>query len=184
MDGADGVIVETYKYTRFTNCPCMAIDQPNLSISITFRELSGIYRVDTFDLDGQNYRFAYLAERKYLPSHMYMLEGGLIWAGRPSHSTGLSTRATDVIRTGRLEHVGTQFVYKDYISRKFRNVTGLTHYGFSPKWMRSSLKERARESHLCKGVPLLSEIGSSHCACPTGTRAAVDGSSCKSKFSF
>ena len=187
MDGADAKAIATYNYTTLTNCPCMAIDLVNLSISIASPEPSGVYRVDTCDLEGQRFRSAYLASRKYYPSYMYMFEGNLIWVGRLFRSNGASRRATDVLRKSWLRHDGINFVYKEYSAISNCNlphVTGLTFYDNSPKWANSSLRERARESHLCKGVPLLSKTGPFRCACPGGTRPAVDGFSCKSKCSY
>ena len=184
MDGADAKAIVTYNYTHLTNCPCMAIDPVNLSISITFQEPSGVYGIDTYDLEGQRYRSTYLVTRKRVPSHMHMFEGDLIWVGRPSRSNGASTRANDVVCKARLQRNGIHFVYKeynDYINRSLPHVTGLTYYDNSPKWANNSLREWPRESHLCEGVPLLSETGQFRCACPEGTRQTVDGLSCKSK---
>ena len=178
MDGAGATTMATYRYSSLSKCPCMAIDRASLSVSVASREpFQTVSKVDTYDLEGKISRSAYLAERNYLPSHIFIFEGDLIWAGRPTDSSG---SPTDVVSKARLEHDGINFVYKDYIYRNLTHVTGLTHYGFSPKLANSSLKERARESHLCKGIPLLSETGSSRCACPLGTRPTVDGSSCKS----
>ena len=70
MDGENGKAIASYENNRLTHCPCMAIDHSNLSIYMSFTEPSGVYRIDTFDLEGRKYRSARLESRKYLPSHI------------------------------------------------------------------------------------------------------------------
>ena len=63
MDGTDGKELASYEHASLAYCPSMAIDQANLSIYMTLIEPSGVYRIDIYDLNENNYRSAYFVNK-------------------------------------------------------------------------------------------------------------------------